>query len=278
MNEQETNDQDFNEHWSGHPHRHHGGRRFRTRFGPPGFDQGGDVPGMPPAPGGPGRPVRPVRPERAEFGGRGGFGADFGPGFQAGPGFHGGPPGFGPRARGYGRRGGRAKRGDVRAAALALLAEEPMNGYQIIQQITDRSGGLWRPSPGSVYPALAQLEDEGLIVLQATAGERRAYALTEAGRSYVAEHAEGLKAPWSAVSGDAATAAADLHSLVRQVHVAAFGVLSAGTDAQMAQARKILAQTRRSLYRILAEEEEAGTPGSGAEPGATPADEVPGRD
>ncbi len=244
MNERETNDHDFNEHWGGHPHRHHGGRRFRARFGPPVFDQGAEEPGMPARPGRPGRtrsgpegPSRPgraeraERPERGEFGGRGGFGGDFGPEFPASPGFHGGPPGFGSWSRGYGRRGGRrAKRGDVRAAALALLAEEPMNGYQIIQQISDRSGGLWRPSPGSVYPALAQLEDEGLIVLQATAGERRAYALTEAGRSYVAEHADELKAPWSAVSGDAASAAADLHSLVRQVHFAAFGVLSAGAE------------------------------------------------
>ena len=166
---------------------------------------------------------------------------------------------------GYGRRGGRAKRGDVRAAALALLAEEPMNGYQIIQQISERSGGLWRPSPGSVYPALAQLEDENLVVLQAGAGERRAYTLTEAGRAYVTEHAEELKAPWSAMTNNAATAAADLHSLVRQVHVAAFGVLSAGTDAQMDQARKILAQTRRSLYRILAEDEADPEPAQQAE-------------
>ena len=60
-------------------------------------------------------------------------------------------------------RGPRVKRGDVRAAALALLAEEPPNGYQIIQEISERSGGVWRPSPGSVYPALQQLEDEGLI-------------------------------------------------------------------------------------------------------------------
>jgi DNA-binding PadR family transcriptional regulator len=280
MNEQETNDQDFNEHWGGHPHRHHGGRRFRARFGPPGFDQGAGEPGMPPAPGRPGRPGHPSRaerPDRAERG-RGAFGADFGPGFGAGPGFYGGPPGFGPWSRGYGRRGGRARRGDVRAAALALLAEEPMNGYQIIQQISDRSGGIWRPSPGSVYPALAQLEDEGLIALQAAAGERRAYALTESGRSYVAEHADELKAPWSALSGDAASAAADLHSLVRQVHVAAFGVLSAGTDAQMAQARKILAQTRRSLYRILAEEEEADPQGGGIQTGDVQPEEVPGRD
>jgi len=278
MNEHETNDQGFEDRWGGHRHRHSGGRRFRTRFGPPGFDQGADEPGMPPAPGMPGRSGRPERPDRAEFGGRGAFGAGFGPGFGAGPGFYGGPHPFGPWSRGYGRRGGRARRGDVRAAALALLAEEPMNGYQIIQQISDRSGGIWRPSPGSVYPALAQLEDEGLIVLQATAGERRAYALTEAGRSYVAEHADELKAPWSALSGDAANAAADLHSLVRQVHVAAFGVLSAGTDAQMAEARKILAQTRRSLYRILAEDDEADARGGGKETGDVPPAEVPDRD
>ena len=143
-----------------------------------------------------------------------------------------------------------------------------MNGYQIIQQISERSGGLWRPSPGSVYPALAQLEDENLVMLQASAGERRAYALTDAGRDYVAEHAEELKAPWSAVSGDAANAAADMRALVRQVHVAAFGVLSAGTESQMAQAKKILTQTRRSLYRILAEDDAEDTQ----------SEEAPGRD
>jgi DNA-binding PadR family transcriptional regulator len=253
----------------GHSHRHHGdGKRFRARFGPPGFGPGEET----------GRGAGPGRRGRPEFGARGvgpGFDAGFGPGF--GPGFHGGPP-FGPWSRGYGRRGGRAKRGDVRAAALALLAEEPMNGYQIIQQISDRSGGLWRPSPGSVYPALAQLEDENLITLQTTAGERRAYELTEDGRTYVAEHAEELKAPWSAVSGDAASAAADLHSLVRQVHVAAFGVLSAGTDAQIAQARKILTQTRRSLYRILAEEDEQDAPAAAAHEADVASGEAPDRD
>lgn len=253
----------------GHPHRHHGGgKRFRARFGPPEFGPGEE----------PGRGAGPGRRGRPDFGARGvgpGFDAGFGPGF--GPGFHGGPP-FGPWSRGYGRRGGRAKRGDVRAAALALLAEQPMNGYQIIQQISDRSGGLWRPSPGSVYPALAQLEDENLIALQTTAGDRRAYELTEGGRTYVAEHAEELKAPWSAVSGDAAGAAADLHSLVRQVHVAAFGVLSAGTDAQIAQARKILTQTRRSLYRILAEEDEQDAPAAAAREADVPSGGAPDRD
>jgi Transcriptional regulator PadR-like family len=85
--------------------------------------------------------------------GRGGFG------------FFGGPGGF--------PRGPRARRGDVRAAALILLAEEPRNGYQIMQEIEQRSDGVWRPSPGSVYPALAQLEDEGLIRTEATISSRR---------------------------------------------------------------------------------------------------------
>jgi len=237
-------DEHDNEIW--HRHRH-GGRRFKMRIDGP------------PEPDGPGF-------GRHAFAGPGEFGpAEFGPPF------HGGPPPFGPWARGYGRRGGRAKRGDVRAAALALLAEEPLNGYQIIQQIAERSGGLWRPSPGSVYPALAQLEDEDLITSQASAGERRAYTLTEAGRAYAAEHADELRAPWAAVSGDAAGAAAGMRSLVRQVHVAAFQVLSAGTESQQAQARKILAQARRSLYRILAEDESEHQDSAAAEP-------EPGRD
>jgi DNA-binding PadR family transcriptional regulator len=204
----------------------------------------------------------------ADYAGRGFGGPDLGPGFHGRPEFHGGPPGFGPRGRGYGRRGGgRAKRGDVRAAALALLAEGPMNGYQIIQQITERSGSLWRPSPGSVYPALAQLEDEALIALQDSAGGRRAYALTEAGRTYVAEHPDELRAPWSAMTGDAASAS-DMRTLLRQVHLAAFQVVGAGSDAQLSQARKVLAQTRRALYRILAEDDEAADDqAAGTEPG-----------
>jgi DNA-binding PadR family transcriptional regulator len=178
----------------------------------------------------------------------------------------GGPGDFGPWGRGHRRRGGRAKRGNVRAAALALLSEGPLNGYQIIQQISERSGGLWQPSPGSVYPALAQLEDENLISLQDAAdGARRAYGLTDAGRAYVAEHADEVNAPWSAMSGAASSAHA-MRQLVHQVHLAAFQVVSAGTDEQVAQASKVLTQARRSLYRILAED---GTPETSApDPGA----------
>ncbi len=170
----------------------------------------------------------------------------------------------GPWGPGYGRRVGRARRGDVRAAALALLADEPMNGYQIIQQINERSGGLWRPSPGSVYPALAQLEDEGLVAAQGADAPRRAFALTDAGRAYTADHAEELRAALSAMTGGAATAAADLRMLLHQIRLAAIGVVTAGTDAQVDQARVVLKQARRSLYRILAEDDQPGAEAAGA--------------
>jgi DNA-binding PadR family transcriptional regulator len=185
---------------------------------------------------------------------RGGF-----PGRMPGPpGFH----GMGPWPGEPRMRGPRARRGDVRAAALALLAEEPMNGYQIIQEIGERSGGVWRPSPGSVYPALQQLEDEGLIKAESSDSGRRGYVLTDDGRHYADAHPDELRAPWDVVAGGAGGAAIEMRTLIGQLAMAAFQVVSAGTDAQQAQARKILADTRKSLYRILAaDESEAGETG-----------------
>src|ERR1700731_1843201 len=95
----------------------------------------------------------------------------------------------------------RAGRGDIRAAILALLAEQPMHGYQIIQELTERSGGAWRPSPGSVYPTLQQLEDEGLVRAVQTEAGRRVHELTEAGRAEAA--ATGREsAPWEDAAGE----------------------------------------------------------------------------
>jgi len=193
--------------------------------------------------------------------GRGGpFGPD--PRLVFGPGGPGGP-GFGPWMRdGRGGRGGRARRGDVRAAALSLLAEQPMNGYQIIQAIGERSDGVWRPSPGSIYPALQQLEDEGLIRAEAAEGGRRAYQLTDEGRAYADSHADELRAPWDEVSGTAGHPAREMHSLVGQVGMAAFQVITAGSEAQAAQARQVLTDARKSLYRILAaDDDETGDAG-----------------
>jgi DNA-binding PadR family transcriptional regulator len=185
-------------------------------------------------------------------------------GHGRGPGFPPGPPGFpdfgmhgpGPWFGGPRMRGPRARRGDVRAAALALLAEEPRNGYQIIQEIGERSGGLWRPSPGSVYPALQQLEDENLVSVGADDSGRRVYQLTDEGRSYAAAHPEELRAPWDVVAGSAGSTAIEMRNLIGQVAMAAFQVASAGSEAQAGQARKVLTETRKGLYRILAADED----------------------
>jgi len=183
---------------------------------------------------------------------RGGPGGGPGP-WGGGPfefGMRGGP--FGPPR--FGGRGPRVRRGDVRAAILDLLAEgQPWNGYQIIQEIGARTQGVWRPSAGSVYPALQQLEDEALIRAETTGEDRRRmYTLTEEGQAYVTEHADELKASWDAVTGSVDDAAVQMHNLARQVAMATVQVAQAGSPAQVQQASKILADTRKALYRILA--------------------------
>jgi DNA-binding PadR family transcriptional regulator len=149
-------------------------------------------------------------------------------------------------------RGPRVRRGDVRAAALSLLAEGPRNGYQIIQEISERTDGVWRPSPGSVYPALQQLEDEGLIRAEVSEGGRKAFRLTGEGEAYASSHAEELSASWDAVTGSVNDAEVELRGLVRQVIMAVTQVGQAGSAAQVTQAAKVLTDTRRALYRILA--------------------------
>jgi DNA-binding PadR family transcriptional regulator len=143
------------------------------------------------------------------------------------------------------------KRGDVRAAILALLAEQPRNGYQIMQELETRSRGMWRPSPGSVYPALQLLEDEGLVRAQEGAGGR-VFELTEQGRKVVAE--AGEQAPWESAASAADDKSFELLGLAGQIGAAAAQVLQSGNEAQIAEARKALIATRRALYRILAED------------------------
>jgi DNA-binding PadR family transcriptional regulator len=178
-----------------------------------------------------------------------------GGGFGGGP-FGGFGPGFGPGGpRGRGRK---ARRGDIRTAALLLLNEEPRNGYQIMQEVEERSDGVWRPSPGSTYPALQQLEDEGLIRAQELDG-RKLLQLTDAGREYVKERGEDKPAPWEQMSGDVSDQAHELGRLIREVASAFTQIVKTGSEAQMGEARKVLATTRKDLYRILAD----GDPGEG---------------
>ncbi|MBV9096035.1 MAG: PadR family transcriptional regulator [Streptosporangiaceae bacterium] len=167
-----------------------------------------------------------------------------------GPGGPFGPPGFR-------FRGPRVRRGDVRAAILDLLSEgQPWNGYQIIQEISARTEGVWRPSAGSVYPALQQLEDEGLVRAEAGEDRRRMYTLTDEGRAYVEAHADELRASWEAVTGSVDGAETQLRQTFRQVAVAMTQVAQAGSAAQVAQAATVLTDTRRALYRILAADDD----------------------
>jgi DNA-binding PadR family transcriptional regulator len=156
---------------------------------------------------------------------------------------------------GRGMRGyqGRAGRGDIRAAILALLAEQPMHGYQIMRELRDRSGGAWRVSPGSVYPTLSQLEDEELIRAEQQGG-KRVFSLTESGTS---EAAAAPSEPWAEVASDVPPAIVELRDLIYQVRAATRQVVHAGSDQQLSAAADLLRETRRRLYKLLAEDESA---------------------
>jgi DNA-binding PadR family transcriptional regulator len=161
-----------------------------------------------------------------------------------------GGPGWG----GGSRRGRKARRGDIRSAALLLLSEQPRNGYQIMQEVEERSGGLWSPSPGSVYPALQQLEDEGLIRAEEIDG-RKLFGLTESGRRQFEERDPERPAPWDEIGGDQLGGRRmQLGQALRAVAGAAMQVIRTGSDAQMTQAQKVLDTARRDLYRVLAED------------------------
>jgi DNA-binding PadR family transcriptional regulator len=211
-------------------------------------------------------------------------GPKFGPGFPGGGRFdrmgdmtrgrsggrgrgRGRPDGFG---RGFGRdefgpmfgRGPKVGRGDVRAAIIALLAEEPMHGYQIITELTERSGGVWRPSPGSVYPTLQAMEDQGLVTANSSEG-RRVFSLTDEGRA-VAEAAGDGPAPWQDVARGAKRSLVDLRGLIFEVCAAVMQVGRAGNEEQIKAVGEILSDTRRRIYLLLAE----GTPGTDAASGS----------
>jgi len=162
-----------------------------------------------------------------------------------------GPAGFA-HAHGFGGPGGqRARRGDVRTAVLRLLSEEPMHGYQIIQELSARSEGAWSPSAGSVYPTLQLLADEGLVTAEETAG-KKVFSLTETGVALVAETAD-QPAPWE----DAAQSDSGVQGYreaMGKFMQAAFQVGKSGSATQVAAAIEIITDARKKLYAILAED------------------------
>jgi DNA-binding PadR family transcriptional regulator len=163
-------------------------------------------------------------------------------------------PGFPPGSPGsFFGRGPRANRGDVRAAILGLLAEAPMHGYQIIQEIGARSGGVWTPSPGSVYPTLQHLEDEDLVTSDLSDG-KKVFSITESGRAAYAARGSS-RAPWEEVGDDVDDTLIELRDGVGQVVGAVRQIARGGTAAQVRAAQRLLADTRRALSRILAEDD-----------------------
>lgn len=171
----------------------------------------------------------------------------------------GGPFGGGPFGGGRGRR----RRGDVRLALLILLGEEPRNGYQLMQTIEERSDGRWRPSPGSVYPTLAQLEDEGLIRGVDRDGAKL-FEITDQGRERL-ENSKVDPAPWAEEDDPEAPDLHKMAGLIIQIGKAAWQVAQEGDERQTDQAYKTLAETRRALYRILAQDTAEDGTDDGAE-------------
>jgi len=154
--------------------------------------------------------------------------------------------------------GPRAARGDVRSAILALLAEQPMHGYQIIRELSERTGGVWSPSPGSVYPTLQHLEDEGLVQADDADG-KKVFTLTEAGRAVAANRPDDRPAPWDEVGGEVDAGRVELRDAVMTMAAAVKQVAHTASAAQKAEVVKVLTEARRTIYRILAEDAPEGS-------------------
>ena len=152
--------------------------------------------------------------------------------------------------RGYGHGRHRVRRGDVRSAILALLDDRPMHGYEMIQELEERTGGRWTPSAGSIYPTLQLLEDEGLVTAEEVEG-RKVYSLTDAGQEAAPDRTEGDR-PWE--QGDEDSPRFQARRELFQLMGAAKQLGRAGDDAQLTEAAEILKDARRKLYRLLAEE------------------------
>ncbi len=208
----------------------------------------------------------PTRRQRGGGRGRGRHGHGQHGGGWGGPwgGPMGGPPPwvaqmFGPDfVGGPGGRGGRRGRGYAgatsapRSSTCCTPRPEPINGYQVIQQIAERTDGVWKPSPGSVYPTIAQLQDEGLVEDAPTG--RKAIQLTESGTAYVAEHPEEMAAVWAPFAEqEDDDEAVNFKQVIGQTVGAIVQVATTGTPDQREKAIEILGDTRRRLYGLLAE-------------------------
>ena len=208
------------------------------------------------------RQTRRARPRGGPWARGFGWPGPGGPGWASGAG--GAAAGFGSGSRGWwpgqpdAPRAPKAGRGDVRAAILALLREGPRNGYQIMSEIEERSGGAWRPSPGAVYPALQLLADEGLIAGEESGG-RRTFSLTEAGRRHIEEDPERARPAWEAMTQDGPGEMPGLFAQAARLGGSIVQLAHAGTPEQIRAAEQLLERTRRQMYQILADDTDDDT-------------------
>jgi DNA-binding PadR family transcriptional regulator len=168
-------------------------------------------------------------------------------------------------------------RGNVRSSVLALLAEEPWHGYAIMSEIARRSGGVWRPSPGSVYPVLQQLQDEGLVDVAESDG-RRVFSLTDAGRLYVEEHREAIGRPWEMADSGPGRRIRSLGEELAALTAAVHQVSEFADDVQAVRAVAALEEARRAMYRILAGDDSPALGDAAAVGAADPGQDVAGQD
>src|SRR5690349_4354790 len=148
--------------------------------------------------------------------------------------------------------GPRMRRGQIRTALLAVLAEEPGHGYDVMQKLEDKTGGLWRPSPGSVYPTLQQLEDEGLVRSTERDG-KRVFEITEAGRAEAAERIEQAGGtPWEH-AGRGPRGNREVRDAFAQLFQAMKQIAAVGTPEQLERGLAVVNNARKELYQILAE-------------------------
>ncbi|HUQ63652.1 MAG TPA: PadR family transcriptional regulator [Acidimicrobiales bacterium] len=129
---------------------------------------------------------------------------------------------------------------------LAVLVEGPGHGYEVIQALEEKSGGRWRPSPGSVYPTLQQLEDEDLVRSEEREG-KRIYEITDAGRLEAERRLAEGGAPWE-------DDGPDFRGNVKLLFLAYKQVMMAGSPQQAEAANEIIANTRKQMYRLLADD------------------------
>jgi len=144
----------------------------------------------------------------------------------------------------------RTPRGDIKYILMALLAEQPRHGYELIKELEERYGGSWKPSPGSVYPTLQLLEEGGYLISEQQEG-KRVYTITDSGRELLAQRGDPLD--WMEKRSKPQQWM-ELGNAIADVGAAVMQVARSGNSDKISRVQEILTRVKREIYSILAEE------------------------